>query len=140
MLKIFKIDQSIVLKNQKCISLKKKLHFTTTNDFPTYEYDDYKFIQLGYLGPTNISDYSLSKYKDFMILNSFLEKIENFNFDYRALMVAKLVSHLIRKHAILRSRRPPMTLKNLTLFSTAVRELFKCSASCCNLVSHAFSS
>ena len=99
----------------------KKLHFTTTNDFPTYEYDDYKFIQLGYLlfwicdafmGPTNVSDYSLSKYKDFMILNSFLEKIENFNFDYRALMVAKLVSHLIRKHAILCSRRPPHTSKD----------------------------
>ena len=117
MLKMFKVDQSLFLKNQKCKSVKKSCIFAKINGFPILKNEDHK--------------YDTKK--------PFIEREKNLCFDHRAIMVTKLVSHLIGKHAILRSRRPPITLKNLTLFSSAVRELFKCSASCRNLISHALS-
>ena len=47
MFKIFQIDQSLVFKNLKYKSVKKKVAFSPKfNDFPKYKNEDYKYIQL----------------------------------------------------------------------------------------------
>ena len=47
MLEIFKIDQSLVFKNLKYKSVKKKIAFSPKfNNFPKYKNEAYKYIQL----------------------------------------------------------------------------------------------
>ena len=83
MLKIFKVDQALVFKNHECQSVKKKkLHFHQNST-------SFQFVKM-------------------KTINVEREK-ENLCFDHCALLVAKLLSHLIGKHAILRLQRPPIT-------------------------------